>query len=66
MTKVFFTYVWGPPGNPAWPLTFATKAARSHARKVLTEGDLVFTICTKGGAYRTRELRARVGGLPSV
>lgn len=48
MTKVFFTYVWGPPGNPAWPLTFATKAARTHARKVLTEGDLVFTVCTKG------------------
>lgn len=48
MTRVFFTYVWGPPGNPAWPLTFATKAARSHARKVLTEGDLVFTVCTRG------------------
>ncbi|MFU1476992.1 hypothetical protein ACM25N_04525 [Roseovarius sp. C7] len=48
MTKVFFTYVWGPPGNPAWPMTFASKAARSHARKVLTEGDLVFTIGTKG------------------
>jgi hypothetical protein len=28
--KVFFTYVWGPPGNPASPLTFASKAARSH------------------------------------
>ena len=48
MNKVFFTYVWGPPGNPSWALTFATKAARSHARKVLTEGDLVFTVCTKG------------------
>jgi hypothetical protein len=48
MAKVFFTYVWGPPGNPAWPLTFATKAARSHARGVLTEGDWVFTVCTKG------------------
>ena len=48
MTKVFFTYVWGPPGDPAWPLTFATKAARSHARKVLSEGDLVFTVCTQG------------------
>jgi hypothetical protein len=48
MTKVFFTYVWGPPGNPAWPLTFATKAAPSHARKVLTEGDLVFAVGTKG------------------
>lgn len=48
MTKVFFTYVWGPPGNPAWPMTFASKAARSHARKVLTEGDLVFTVGTKG------------------
>lgn len=48
MTKVFFTYVWGPPGNPAWPMTFASKAARSHARKVLAEGDLVFTVGTKG------------------
>lgn len=48
MTKVFFTYVWGAPGNPAWPMTFATKAARSHARKVLTEGDLVFTVGTRG------------------
>ncbi len=45
--RVFFTYVWGPPGNPAWPLTFASKASRTHARKVLTEGDLVFTVCTK-------------------
>lgn len=48
MTKTFFTYVWGAPGNPAWPLTFATKAARSHARKVLSEGDLVFTVGTRG------------------
>ncbi|MGO7387484.1 hypothetical protein ACCT20_30030 [Rhizobium ruizarguesonis] len=48
MSKVFFTYVWGPPGNPAWPLTFATKAARSHAKKVLSEGDFVFTIGTRG------------------
>lgn len=48
MTKVFFTYVWGPPGNPAWPLTFATKAARTHARRVLTEGDLVFGVGTRG------------------
>lgn len=47
MTKVFFTYVWGPPGNPSWPLTFSKKAARSHALKVLTEGDLVFTVGTK-------------------
>jgi len=47
MTKAFFTYVWGPPGDPAWPLTFATKAARTHARKVLSDGDLVFTVCTR-------------------
>jgi hypothetical protein len=46
--KVFFTYVWGPPGNPASPLTFASKAARSHARRALTEGDLVFTVGTRG------------------
>jgi hypothetical protein len=46
-TKVFFTYVWGPPGDPAWPLTFSSKAARSHARATLAEGDIVFTVCTK-------------------
>ncbi|HMT44522.1 MAG TPA: hypothetical protein PKA59_08200 [Chakrabartia sp.] len=66
--KVFFTYVWGPPGNPAWPLTFANKAARTNARSVLAEGDLVFTVCTKGepsppehqgrvvGVYRVSDL----------
>ena len=32
MTKVFFTYVWGPPGNPAWPMMFASKAARMPLR----------------------------------
>lgn len=68
MIRVFFTYVWGPPGNPAWPLTFASKAARSHARKVLTEGDLVFAVGTRGeptekahkgrvvGAFRVSDL----------
>lgn len=48
MPKTFFTYVWGSPGNPAWPLTFATKAARKHAQANLGEGDLVFTVGTKG------------------
>jgi hypothetical protein len=47
MGKSFFTYVWGPLGNPAWPLTFSTKAARAEARAGLTEGDMVFTVCTK-------------------
>lgn len=47
MPKVFFTYVWGPPGEPCWPLTFGTKAARTQAKKALTEGDLVFTVGTK-------------------
>lgn len=60
--KVFFTYVWGPPGNPAWPLTFATKAARTHARKVLSEGDLVFTVSTKG-APTAPENFGRVSGV---
>lgn len=46
--KVYFTYVWGPPGDPAWPLTFANKGSRTNARRVLTEGDFVFTVCTKG------------------
>lgn len=48
MPKVFFTYVWGDPGNPAWPLTFSSKTARAHAKLALTEGDFVFTVGTKG------------------
>lgn len=48
MAKVFFTYVWGASGNPAWPLTFASKAARTHARNSLAEGDLVFAVGTRG------------------
>lgn len=47
LENVFFTYVWGDPGEPAWPLTFSTKAARAHAKTALTEGDLVFTVGTK-------------------
>lgn len=62
MTKVFFTYVWGPPGNPAWPLTFADKGVRSHAKKRLTEGDLVFTVCTRGEPTEP-EYKGRVGGV---
>ncbi len=48
MAKVFFTYVWGQPGDPAWPLTFAGKAERTHAKKHLSEGDIVFTVGTRG------------------
>lgn len=62
MPKVFFTYVWGAPGEPAWPLTFSTKAARAHAKNVLTEGDLVFTVGTKGEPT-VDEQRGRVLGL---
>lgn len=65
MSRVFFTYVWGPPGNPAWPLTFANKASRSHAKKVLTDGDLVFTVCTKGEPT-SPEHWGRVGGVFQV
>lgn len=62
MTKIFFTYVWGPPGDPAWPLTFADKGARSHAKKRLTEGDLVFTVCTRGEPTEP-EYKGRVAGV---
>lgn len=60
--RAFFTYVWGAPGDPAWPLTFASKASRTHARKVLTEGDFVFTVCTKSEPTPV-ELWGRVAGL---
>lgn len=62
VSRVFFTYVWGAPGDPAWPLTFASKASRTHARKVLTEGDFVFTVCTKSEPTPV-ELWGRVTGL---
>ncbi len=65
MPKVFFTYVWGPPGDPAWPMMFANKGARSHALKVLTEGDLVFTVGTKGEPTE-KEFKGRVLGLYRV
>ncbi|VXC65253.1 GIY-YIG nuclease family protein [Sphingomonas sp. 8AM] len=63
--RVFFTYVWGPPGNPAWPLTFTNKATRSHALKALTEGDLIFTVCTRGEPTPF-DHRGRVSGLYRV
>jgi hypothetical protein len=65
MPKSFFTYVWGPPGNPCWPLTFASKAARTLARKVMSEGDYVFTVGTKAEPTLP-ENRGRVLGLYQV
>lgn len=63
--RVFFTYVWGAPGEPAWPLTFATKASRAHAKAVLAEGDLVFTVGTKGEPTHL-DHRGRVVGIYQV
>lgn len=65
MPKVFFTYVWGPPGDPCWPLTFATKAARTQAKQALSEGDYVFTVGTKGEPT-SPNYQGRVAGLYQV
>lgn len=65
MAKVFFTYVWGAPGNPCWPLTFGTKAARTIAKKALSEGDFVFTVGTKGEPTAPSE-RGKVLGVYQV
>ena len=65
MPKVFFTYVWGPPGDPCWPLTFGSKAARTQAKKALSEGDYVFTVGTKGEPTQP-ESQGRVLGLYQV
>ncbi len=65
MPKVFFTYVWGPPGDPCWPLTFGSKGARTQARRALSEGDLVFTVGTRGEPTMP-ESRGRVLGLYQV
>ncbi|WP_414815587.1 GIY-YIG nuclease family protein [Rhizobium sp. IY2] len=65
MSKVFFTYVWGKPGNPCWPLTFGTKAARTLAKKALSEGDYVFTVGTRGEPTLP-ECKGRVLGLYQV
>lgn len=62
MARTYFTYVWGPPGEPGWPLTFANKGARTRARKLLQEGDWVFTVCTAGEPSPS-EHRGRVVGL---
>lgn len=60
--KVFFTYVWGGVGDPAWPLTFSNKAARTSARRLLADGDLVFTVGTKGEPTEA-QYQGRVCGL---
>ncbi|ASQ04914.1 GIY-YIG nuclease family protein [Sinorhizobium meliloti] len=65
MPKVFFTYVWGPPGDPCWPLTFGSKAARTQAKKAVSEGDFVFTVGTKGEPTSS-DYRGRVLGLYQV
>jgi len=78
VARAFFTYVWGPPGEPAWPLSFANKGARTRAKKLLEEGDWVFTVCTAGdpsppehwgrvvGVYRVSDLEVNIAdyGLP--
>jgi hypothetical protein len=63
--KVFFTYVWGPPGNPAWPLTFGSKGSRTVALRALTEGDVVFTVGTKK-APTPKDAQGRVVGVYRV
>ncbi|MFP1632917.1 GIY-YIG nuclease family protein [Zhengella sp. ZM62] len=65
MARIFFTYVWGHPGNPCWPLTFGSKAARTQARRALTEGDFVFTVGTKQEPTAPED-RGRVLGLYQV
>lgn len=65
MATVFFTYVWGTPGNPCWPLTFGSKAARTIAKRALSEGDFVFTVGTKREPTELSE-RGRVLGLYQV
>ncbi|HEX8047500.1 GIY-YIG nuclease family protein [Rhizobium sp.] len=65
MSKIFFTYVWGPPGDPCWPLTFASKGARTLAKRALTEGDYVFTVGTKGEPTLPN-YQGRVSGLYQV
>jgi hypothetical protein len=62
MNRVFFTYVWGEPTAPAWPLTFANKASRRFARENVRDGDFVFTVATKDEPTR-KDLRGRVTGL---
>lgn len=65
MSKIFFTYVWGPPGDPCWPLTFGSKAARTLAKKALSEGDHVFTVGTRGEPTSS-DFQGRVLGLYQV
>src|SRR5690554_2109086 len=65
MAAVFFTYVWGTPGNPCWPLTFGSKAARTIAKRALSEGDFVFTIGTQGEPTSPPD-RGRVLGVYQV
>ncbi len=70
--RVFFTYiytpggreyVYGAEGNIGWPLTFSNKGARSTARNLLNDGDLVFGVVSRTpghGAVVPEEWKGRV------
>lgn len=65
VSRTFFTYVWGPPGDPAWPLTFSSKNARTQALKALAPGDSVYIVGTMGEPTRP-EHKGRVVGVFQV
>ena len=69
--NVFFTYiyseedgyVYGDPENEAWPLTFSHESARSIARNMIADGDLVFGVVSSNpghGAVVPEHFKGRV------
>jgi hypothetical protein len=69
--RVFFTYIYGRGetytfggcANTGWPLTFSNSAARSMARNILSDGDLVFGVISSSpghGAVVPEDQKGRV------
>lgn len=72
--RVFFTYIYGRGetytfggrANTGWPLTFSNAAARSMARNILSDGDLVFGVISSSPGHGAVVSENQKGRLVSV
>ena len=64
MSRIFFTYVWGPFGEKGAPLTFTSKANRTMAQHSTEVGDIAFGVVSRNpanpGVIIPEELKGRV------
>lgn len=72
--RVFFTYIYGRGetytfggrANKGWPLTFSNSSARSMARNIVSDGDLVFGVISSSPGHGAVVPEKQKGRLVSV